>query len=53
MKQSKKITWNQREALQKLGVKTENYRLLEETPTSYKLISKDGSILVVDKDKRS
>ena len=52
MKQSKKLTWNQREALQKLGVKTENYRLLEESPTSYKLISKDGAILIVDKKKK-
>ena len=50
MKQTKKLTWSQREFLQKRRINIEGLRCIEETKYMLKLLKPDGTVLIVDKN---
>ena len=49
MKQSKKLTRNQRNFLEKNNIDTEGVRFIQETPSFFEYITKDGSVKRLNK----
>lgn len=52
MKQTKKLTRNQKECLSAHNLKVDDWRLIEETEFYLKIINKDGKTKMIDKFRR-